>query len=98
MFESEGGDQRLDSGGGVDVQSLEDGGVLKCVGDSLVVQAWAVDAQGRGMLVFTVEDGPVKSGLELCNGRFCNMMGEMLAVFTPQVVAKFSDIGGWYRR
>ena len=39
------------------------------------------------MFVLTVEDGTVECGLKLVDGGFCNMVGDLLSVFGPEVVA-----------
>ena len=41
------------------------------------------------MLVFTVKDSAFEGRLKLVDGRFGDMMGDMLAVFLPEVMAKF---------
>ena len=55
--------------------------ILESLLNRLVVEAWAVDAEGRGVLVLTMEDGAIKGGLELGDGRFCNMIGDLLGMF-----------------
>ena len=41
------------------------------------------------MFVLTVEDGTVECGLKLklVDGGFCNVVGDLLSVFGPEVVA-----------
>ena len=98
MLKSESCDERLDCCCGVDVHCLEDGRILERVGDGLIIEARAVDSQGWSMLVFAMKDGPFKSRLKLGNGRFGDVMSDVVTVFLPQVVAKFGDVFGWHRR
>ena len=51
-----------------------------------MVQAWAINASGRGVLTFTMKDSTVKIGLKLGDGRFCNVVGDVLAVFLPEAI------------
>ena len=39
------------------------------------------------MFVLTVKDGTVECGLKLADGGLCNMVGDLLSVFGPEVVA-----------
>ena len=39
------------------------------------------------MFVLTVENGTFECGLKLGDGGFCNVVGDLLGVFGPEVVA-----------
>ena len=41
------------------------------------------------MFVFAMENSSFKGGLKLSNGRFGNVMGDVLTVFGPKMMAKF---------
>ena len=66
---------------------FENGWILKGTFNGLVVETWTVDTKGRGMFVLTVEYGAIKCGLKLVDRGLCNMVGDLLGVFGPKVVA-----------
>ena len=39
------------------------------------------------MFVLAVENGAFECGLKLVNGGFCNVIGDLLGMFGPEVVA-----------
>ena len=39
------------------------------------------------MFVLAVEDGTFECGLELVDGGFCDVVGDLLGMFGPEVVA-----------
>ena len=50
------------------------------------------------MFVLAVEDGAFECGLKLVDGGFCNVIGDLLGMFGPEVVASVRDVGLWHGR
>ena len=50
------------------------------------------------MFVLTVEDGTVECGLKLVDGGLCNMVGDLLSVFGPEVMAEVRNVCLWHGR
>ena len=50
------------------------------------------------MFVLTVEDGTVERGLELVDGGLCDVVGDLLSVFGPEVVAEVRNVCLWHGR
>ena len=44
------------------------------------------------MLVLTMNDGTIKGGLKLGDGRLRDVVGNLLGVFGPEVVAEVGDV------
>jgi hypothetical protein len=47
----------------------------------MIIETWTVDAERGGMLVLTMENGSVKSGLKLSDGGLRDVIGDLLGVF-----------------
>ena len=50
------------------------------------------------MFVFAVENGTLESGLELSDGGLGDVIGNVLSVFRPEMMAKVRDAGRWHGR
>ena len=50
------------------------------------------------MFVLTVEDGTVERGLKLSDGGLCDVVGDLLNVFGPEVVAEVRNVCLWHGR
>ena len=50
------------------------------------------------MFVLTVEDGTVERGLKLVDGGLCDVVGDLLSVFGPEVVAEVRNVRLWHGR
>ena len=55
-------------------------------------------AEGRGMFVLTVENGAFEHGLKFIDGGLRDVIGDLLGVFGPEVVAEVRDGRLWHRR
>ena len=50
------------------------------------------------MFVLTMEDGTVERGLKLVDGGLCDVVGDLLSVFGPEVVAEVRNVCLWHGR
>ena len=50
------------------------------------------------MFVLTVEDGTVEHGLKLVDGGLCDVVGDLLSVFGPEVMAEVRNVCVWHGR
>ena len=50
------------------------------------------------MFVLTMEDGAVERGLKLIDGGLRDVVGDLLSMFGPEVVAKVRDVCLWHGR
>ena len=50
------------------------------------------------MFVLAVENGSFECGLKLVDGGFCNVIGDLLGMFGPEVVAQVRNAGMWHGR
>ena len=50
------------------------------------------------MFVLTMEDGTVERGLKLVDGGLCDVVGDLLNMFGPKVVAEVRNVCLWHGR
>jgi hypothetical protein len=50
------------------------------------------------MFVFAMEDGAFKGGLKLSDRGLRDVIGDLLGMFGPEMVAKVRDAGRWHGR
>ena len=50
------------------------------------------------MFVFAMEDGAFKGRLKLSDGGLRNVIGDVLGVFGPEMMAQVRDAGRWHGR
>ena len=50
------------------------------------------------MFVLAVENGTLKRGLKFVDGGLCNVIGDLLSMLGPKLMAKVGNVRLWHRR